>query len=54
MITEPTNEDLNEVEEVSTQEWNDACDVWDLMHDEYGLADMQSAILAVGPAPNRY
>ncbi len=40
MITEPTNEELNEIEEVSAEEWNASCDLWDMMHDEYGLADM--------------
>ena len=53
MITEPTNEELNEIEEVSAEEWNASCDLWDMMHDEYGLADMQSVILAGGAGPSR-
>ena len=40
MITEPTNEELNEIEEVSAEEWNASCDLGDMMHAEYGLADM--------------
>ena len=37
MVNEPSNEELEQVEEVSLEDWNDACDLWDLMHDEHGL-----------------
>ena len=37
MVNEPSNEELEQVEEVSVEDWNAACDLWDLMHDEHGL-----------------
>ena len=41
MVNEPSNEELEQVEEVSVEDWNAACDLWDLMHDEHGLAGFQ-------------
>jgi len=48
MINEPSNEELNEIENapineqfgMSLEEWNASCELWDLMHDEYGLHGM--------------
>ena len=35
MINE--NENENQVEEVSAEDWNAACDHWDMLHDLHGL-----------------
>ena len=32
------NENENQAEEVSAEDWNAACDHWDMMHDLHGLA----------------
>ena len=37
MVDENQNENENQAEEVSAEDWNAACDHWDLMHDEHGL-----------------
>ncbi len=37
MVNEPSNEDLEQVEEVSAEDWNAACDHWDMLHDLHGL-----------------
>ncbi len=35
MVDENQNE--NQVEDVSAEDWNAACDLWDVMHDLHGL-----------------
>ena len=37
MVNEPSNEELEQVEEVSVEDWNAACDHWDMLHDLHGL-----------------
>ena len=37
MVNEPSNEDLEQVEEASADERNAACGLWDVMHDLHGL-----------------
>ena len=37
MVNERSNEELEQVEEVSAEDWNAACDLWDVMHDLHGL-----------------
>ena len=37
MVNEPSNEELEQVEEVSVEAWNAACDLWYMMHDLHGL-----------------
>ena len=32
------DENQNEAEEVSAEDWNAACDHWDMLHDLHGLA----------------
>ena len=41
MVNEPSNEDLEQVEEVSAEDWNAACDHWDMLHDLHGLEGFQ-------------
>ena len=41
MVNEPSNEELEQVEEVSVEDWNAACDHWDMLHDLHGLAGFQ-------------
>jgi|TARA_B100001564_G_scaffold278903_1_gene241033 hypothetical protein len=38
MVDENQNENENQVEEVSVEDWNAACDHWDMLHDLHGLA----------------
>ena len=37
MVNENQNENENQVEEVSAEDWNAACDHWDMLHDLHGL-----------------
>ena len=41
MVNEPSNEELEQVEEVSVEDWNAACDHWDMLHDLHGLEGFQ-------------
>ena len=41
MVNEPSNEELEQVEEVSAEDWNAACDHWDMLHDLHGLEGFQ-------------
>jgi len=38
MVDENQNENENQAEEVSAEDWNAACDHWDMLHDLHGLA----------------
>jgi hypothetical protein len=37
MVDENQNENENQAEEVSAEDWNAACDHWDMLHDLHGL-----------------
>ena len=37
MVEENQNENENQAEEVSAEDWNAACDHWDMLHDLHGL-----------------
>ena len=41
MVDENQNENENQVEEVSAEDWNAACDHWDMLHDLHGLQGFQ-------------
>ena len=41
MVDENQNENENQAEEVSAEDWNAACDHWDMLHDLHGLAGFQ-------------
>ncbi len=41
MVDENQNENENPAEEVSAEDWNAACDHWDMLHDLHGLAGFQ-------------
>ena len=41
MVDENQNENENQAEEVSAEDWNAACDHWDMLHDLHGLEGFQ-------------
>ena len=41
MVDENQNENENQAEEVSAEDWNAACDHWDMLHDLHGLQGFQ-------------